>query len=815
MVFNKKNVIFVLLLSAVLFCAVSSSWAADIDVSDVNTNIGLNAVSEDVLVDSLTGVSTKNFTDIQQAIDGASEGDVINLVNTTYYGNGKSILVNKTVTIDGHGATLDAQNLSRIFEVTVQGVSFNNITFKNGNALAGLTNADITDKGVGGAIFFNVMDCDLYEEGYVTDCTFFDNIAYQGGAVFLGNVQYSIFYNNKASVTVDNETIGCGGAVSYVYAYRCAFGNNTAAEYGNSLYCSDAYYCIISGDNNDDFTVIHNDPILIVSDCEMYATESGYLKAYLEDGWGTPLANKTIIFALDEDCLDVIGNATTNESGIVIFELSGIPESFEGYAISSEGSTLASYVVIVNKTPVNINVDSYTATYGDTITLTVNLTDKDGKSVDIGYLFIDGYMVDIINGTGTYSYYCGAAGNDTVLVEYYDDFNYADADATINIKVNKLNVPLDISIIGNDSYKCSKVQINTLNSSLMDNVPVTLVFTDANGTMVLMTNVAIKNGVGTYTIPLVPGENYTVTALISNANVNASSVNATFNVTQLSFDLSISVPSSYYKGGKVTVKLLNYSLSDDVTVKLVFSNGKTENVVCKNGVGTYTLQFVPGTYKVSAYVENECFNVTPVENKSFKIVKASSSTITIKKLTTTYNSGKTYSVTVKKGSTPLVGLKVKLKVFTGKKYKWYYGTTNANGVASFKLSTLGIGTHKVMAYSNENKNYFTATTKTSSIVIKKATTTVSAPKVTNKYKASAYFKVTIKNKATGKVVSGLAIKIRVYTGKSYKTYTVKTNTNGVAQLNTKSFKKGTHYVMISSGNSKYTVSKQGNLIVIK
>ena len=814
MVFNKKNVIFVLLLSAVLFCAVSSSWAADIDVSDVNTNIGLNAVSEDVLADSLTGVSTKNFTDIQDAITNASEGDVIDLENTTYYGNGTSILVNKYVTIDGHGAILDAQNLSRIFEVTVQGVEFRNITFKNGNALAGLTDNDITNYGVGGAIFFNVPDC-ISDEGYVYYCTFLDNIAYQGGAVFLGNVYHSTFINNKASVTVDNDTFGCGGAVSNVYAYKCVFRNNTAGEYGNSLYSSYARYCNIDGDNNDESTIIDNDSYLTVEDCTIYITETGYVEAYLDDGFGNPLANKIILFALDEDFSDVLGNATTNESGIALFELSDIPESLIGFAKAVDGSNVVAFNVNIVKIPVKIDVESYNATYGDTITLTVNVTNKDGNPVERGYVSFDGNNVEVINGIANYSYYCGSAGNKTVSVVYTDDFKYLNSSESINVKVDPLKVPLDIAIIGNDSYKCSKVQITTLNSSLMNNVPITLVFTDANGATVLTTNVAIKNGVGTYVIPLVPGENYTVTASINDNNIYADSVNATFNVTQLSFDLSVSAPASYYKGGKVTVKLLNYPISDNVNVILKFSNGKSANITCKNGVGTYTLQFVPGTYKVSAYVENECFNVTPVENISFKIYKASSSTITIKKLTTTYNSGKTYSVTVKKGSTPLVGLKVKLKVYTGKKYKWYYGTTNANGVASFKLSTLGIGTHKVMAYSNENKKYFTATTKTSSIVIKKATTTVSAPKVTNKYKATAYFKVTIKNKATGKVVSGLSIKIRVYTGKSYKTYTVKTNTNGVAYLNTKSLKKGTHYVIISSGNSKYTVSKKGNLIVIK
>lgn len=100
-----------------------------------------------------------------------------------------------------------------------------------------------------------------------------------------------------------------------------------------------------------------------------------------------------------------------------------------------------------------------------------------------------------------------------------------------------------------------------------------------------------------------------------------------------------------------------------------------------------------------------------------------------------------------------------------------------------------------------------------SVSIKKAPTTVSAPKVTNKYKQSNYFKITVKNKATGKVVSGLKLKLKVYTGKSYKIYTVTTNSKGVASFNTKGLSKGTHKVVISSGNKYYTVSATSYIVI--
>ena len=189
--------------------------------------------------------------------------------------------------------------------------------------------------------------------------------------------------------------------------------------------------------------------------------------------------------------------------------------------------------------------------------------------------------------------------------------------------------------------------------------------------------------------------------------------------------------------------------------------------------------------------------------------------VTPKALSTTYDSGKAFTVTVVDAAKkPVNGLKLTLKVFTGKAYAIYYATTNANGVASFaSASKLAIGTHNV-EITSDNKKYNVAKT-TSSIKVAKAKTTVKAPKVTAKVKKSKYFKVTVKNKATKKVVKNIKVKIKVYTGKKYKIYKVKTSSKGIAKINTKSLKVGKHKVVITSGNSKYTISKKSTIVIKK
>ena len=74
------------------------------------------------------------------------------------------------------------------------------------------------------------------------------------------------------------------------------------------------------------------------------------------------------------------------------------------------------------------------------------------------------------------------------------------------------------------------------------------------------------------------------------------------------------------------------------------------------------------------------------------------------------------------------------------------------------------------------------------------------------YNQSKYFKLTLKNKKTKNVLKNVRVKLRIYTGKKYKDYYVKTDVNGVAKFNTNILKIGNHKVLISPGNNKYLIS---------
>ena len=76
------------------------------------------------------------FKDLQIKIDATGEGGTINLTNDyTYNGTDEEININKSITINGNGFTINSLGNSRIFNIKASSNIFlNNITFVNGKS---------------------------------------------------------------------------------------------------------------------------------------------------------------------------------------------------------------------------------------------------------------------------------------------------------------------------------------------------------------------------------------------------------------------------------------------------------------------------------------------------------------------------------------------------------------------------------------------------------------------------------------------------------------------------------------------------------
>lgn len=188
--------------------------------------------------------------------------------------------------------------------------------------------------------------------------------------------------------------------------------------------------------------------------------------------------------------------------------------------------------------------------------------------------------------------------------------------------------------------------------------------------------------------------------------------------------------------------------------------------------------------------------------------KPKSISITPVKLSTTYGSGKYFKVKVTDGKTKkaVPNVNLILKLCTGKKYKKVTVKTDSKGIAKYHASTLSVGTHKIVVKVKDSKK-FTSKSKTSSVKISKVKLSISAPKITSYYKQNKKFRITVKNKESKKPMKNVKVKIKVYTGKKHKDYTLKTNKNGIITINTKSLTKGKHKVTIAVKSTSKVKSK--------
>lgn len=184
------------------------------------------------------------------------------------------------------------------------------------------------------------------------------------------------------------------------------------------------------------------------------------------------------------------------------------------------------------------------------------------------------------------------------------------------------------------------------------------------------------------------------------------------------------------------------------------------------------------------------------------------------KLKTTYGSGENFQVSVFDSDTkmPVANAKLLLKIYTGKKYKKATVTTDYGGVAQYPTSKMSIGNHKIVI-SCKSANVKAEPIK-SSVKVSKATLAVSAPSVTNKYGESQKFLVTVKNKKTGEAMKNVKVTMKVYTGKKYATYKLKSRT-GTVDINTKTLSKGKHKVIIKiKGTENYKAKSAKSTIRI-
>lgn len=204
-------------------------------------------------------------------------------------------------------------------------------------------------------------------------------------------------------------------------------------------------------------------------------------------------------------------------------------------------------------------------------------------------------------------------------------------------------------------------------------------------------------------------------------------------------------------------------------------------------------------------------NTTPAPvEKPTAIIKASKAKVAYKK-------GTKWTIKlVDSKNKPIAKTKIVLKIYTGSKYKTAKVLTNAKGVAYYNTKYLKAGTHKVIASLAGNTYKFKAI-KSSIKVVKQKPLKIFAKRTTEK--EYALLTILVMNKKTKKLVNGVKLKLHIYTGKKYKTVTLKTkNFNGLKGITgyaTNQLSVGKHKVIIMPADFKYSGYKKTSMIIKK
>ena len=298
----KKKLLLILLITCILF-SVSSAFASDVndtaiasDESDIDT---LEVISNDenpVLTEETQDSSDDGtYTALQKKITLAGDGSTINLTRDYQYNDDfkltTGVFINKDITINGNGHTIDGMGKSRIFNINygdglkLYKVTLNNITFKNGNAKiyggAILNFADLTidncyftnnNAGTAGGAVNSLGSLTLKNSKFTKNSAGGD-----AGAVFSLTFKKSLdFYKNyfaghnadedsnllfsiamQAALEHGKDTIyncvftsnvanGRGGGAVYAYSHidisSCTFNSNKAGEKGGAVFgCKDLF----------------------------------------------------------------------------------------------------------------------------------------------------------------------------------------------------------------------------------------------------------------------------------------------------------------------------------------------------------------------------------------------------------------------------------------------------------------------------------------------------------------------------------------------------------------------------------------------
>ena len=741
----------------------NGGWTINLQPGTYNATLSLEQYTVEPKTITIT-VKDASFWYLNKTINDNDNETIDLYINYTYdetidsafkYG----VEINRAVTIDGHGITIDGSHLARIFKIA-GGVTatIRNINFINGNA----TGNTATRDSHGGAISANSLGNVVVEYCNFTNntatngaalggalffvnannCTFTQNQATYGGAIYLGNANNCNFTQNQANnggAITSGDAYNCtftqnhanynGGAIYYGNANNCTFTENHA-EYGGAMLQGDAYNCTFTQNQAEYGGAMYGD--------ENYPDEYTAMLCIFE---GNTVDEYEYIFIVPAYII-ASDLTTTNQSGEMLqFNLSCNDTIYDGF-----NTTITIYK---NEEPIG----TYHGVSGEG--LPISLSPGTYKAV---------ISLDRIEG--------GVDGEATITV-LTTPTTITATDVTTTYNDNDY---MTVTLVDNETNPLANVEITVeMNGQTIKNT------TDSNGQITVPTN-GIAAGTYDAIVKFEGNENYTASETTAKIIINKAESTVSAEDANATYGEIISIQVKSENATEISYQILDKN-NKEVKSGTVSPNEKIE--VSNLAAGEYTLKL--------SFAGDE--NYTASEATAKITVNKDSTKISASAVTTTYNVAKNLVITLKDSNgKALSGVEITVNLGSNKKYK-----TDKNGQVKVAIGKLVPKTYNAKISFAGNENY-TASQTSAKVVVKKATPKMTASAKTFKFEdKTKKYTITLKDNKN-KVMKNKKVTLKV----NGKTYTAKTNSKGVATFKlSKLTKKGKYTAAITYAGDKY------------
>ena len=593
----KKTLLVFCLIICVFFCvssvaagdvndtAIASENQDSVDANVATAEVDNEKIENDVISSSneeiLNAKDNGTFTALQEKINNAEENATITLENDYAYDEGFSIdgiIINKALTIDGKGYTINGNSKARIFYLYGNNIVLKNIDFKNSSchgdggaiynsgancSIISCTFVNDSCYGNGGAIYNSGANCSINSCDFI-NCSAIDDDG--GGAIFNYNGANCIIISCTFNSDMAPRSYGGGGIYNYKGAncniISCTFINCSQNNYGGSIRnwgtnCSISSCTFINCSAGGAIFNDNSENCIITSctfiNCSEWSFNGGGAAIFNSEG-----DNCRIIFCTFINC----SIQTSIGGGAGAIYNSGANCSIISCDFINCSASVIDGAAIFNKGDINSIVDSIFILNKNTF---------------------GGCDDSVFN--NCWCWFGNNASNyDTKLYDYIDSWLFLDATSTPVAGVEgKSSIVFNLKLYNSTSKLITTPDIPNLPDMVFD--------------------LSATNGyLSKYSAHL--GETVIFTSTIDkDGNIKASYCGASYSVTITSLNLEAPDVTKYYNGSERFVVTLSDSAHKPVSnknVSITIDGVTTSGVTDNAGQFSIPLDLKPGNYIVTS-----------------------------------------------------------------------------------------------------------------------------------------------------------------------------------------------------------------------